>query len=135
MPKALNSRPGRPRPSMVARVHRSSPRSRGYDSKWDRASKRYRAKVGVCERCIRADRVRVPQVVDHKAPVADGGPMFDRSNWWCLCTACHGWKASLEAYARSTDQIEKLRLWCDNPEELPKKFQELGAADGRGFGP
>lgn len=51
--------------------------------------------------------------------------MWDKTNWWCLCTPCHGWKASLEAFARSTDQVEKLRFWCEHPDELPARFREL----------
>jgi 5-methylcytosine-specific restriction endonuclease McrA len=70
-------------------------------------------------------RVRSPKVADHKTPVADGGERFDLDNIWAICRQCHDFKASLEAYARKTGQIDKLRIWCDDPETLPAKFKEI----------
>jgi hypothetical protein len=36
-----------------------------------------------------------------------------------LCAPCHGWKARLEAFARQTDQMHRIVLWCDEPASRP----------------
>jgi 5-methylcytosine-specific restriction endonuclease McrA len=127
MPKTF----GRARPSTGLRVApqalRTSPRLRGYDAKWDRLSRKVRERAGLCQRCDFFGRVRSPKVADHKHPVMDGGDRFALENLWALCRQCHDWKASLEAHARSTGQVEMLRFWCDNPDQVPAKFREVRA--------
>lgn len=106
-------------------LHRTSPRKRGYVARWDALSKAYRQQNPFCIRCLEEDRETLiveggTGVVDHKHPVVDGGPMWDRSNWWGLCMAHHsGWKARLEAYARVTGQMDKIIRWCDDPAARP----------------
>lgn len=123
MPRQLGRR-STPSSAHIVAPQRASPRARGYNSRWDKASLTYRTRVGICERCDRNGRVRVPELTDHKMPIAHGGPMFDKGNWWALCRECDAWKQALESYAKKTDQVHMLRFWCDHPEELPRRFQE-----------
>ena len=101
---------------------RPSPRARGYDSRWDRRSAAYRKRHPFCARC--AERPGAPlvycDVVDHKMPVQDGGPVHcSDAGLWSLCTSCHGWKLELEAFARRTGQMQMIVEWCDKPELRP----------------
>jgi hypothetical protein len=63
------------------------------------------------------------EVVDHKFPVVDGGSLLPGlSGVWSLCSPCHGVKASLERYARETDQLDQIVFWCDDPSRRPRVF-------------
>lgn len=125
MPKTFGSLRRTSGRQVAPQALRTSPRLRGYDAKWDRLSAKVRAEAGICQRCKLFGRVRSPKVTDHKAPVMDGGDRYDRANLWALCRQCHDWKASLEAHARATGQVESLAFWCDNPDQVPAKFREV----------
>lgn len=125
MPKTFGSLRRQTGRQVAPQALRTPHRQRGYDSKWDRLSLKIRKAAGICQRCKPMGRVRSPKVTDHKHPVSDGGAMYDEGNLWALCRPCHDWKATLEGYARRTGQVDKLRFWCDNPDELPKNFREI----------
>ena len=121
MPELFRSRS---RPDVRPRsLSRSSPRDRGYDSKWDRYSVQFRQKNPFCRVCLEQGRHTLivdRGVVDHKWPVADGGPMWDPKNHWGLCQSHHdGWKRALETIARETGACHKLITWCDYPSKRP----------------
>jgi hypothetical protein len=100
---------------------RPSPTSRGYDSRWRRRSEAYRKRFPFCARCFEIGLDVFADVVDHKYPVRDGGPMHPPdSGIWPLCMGCHGWKERLEEYARSTDQMDRIIEWCDDPGARPR---------------
>lgn len=119
MPRIFRS--GTPRPHRIIEgPKRDSPRQRGYDSRWDRRSLAYRRKRPFCENPVHGDLVVFGAVVDHKHPVQDGGKVHcPDDGLWHLCSSCHGWKASLEDYARRTGQMERIVQWCDEPETRP----------------
>lgn len=127
MPKSFGSLRHPNGRQVAPQALRTSPRLRGYDAKWDRLSLKIRTRAGICQRCDHFGRVRSPKVTDHKMPVMDGGERFDEANLWALCRQCHDWKASLEAHARSTGQVHMLRIWCDEPDQVPAKFREIPA--------
>ena len=120
MPKVLPGR--RPPRALVVQKPRTSPRERGYSSRWDRASEQHRRKHPFCIWCEQEGRLEFAKVVDHKIPIADGGAMFDPSNWWGLCIRHHGLKGSMEIHARQIGQLDRLPLWCDDPSARPARF-------------
>lgn len=70
-----------------ARFDKRRPNSsaRGYDRRWEEASKRYLAQHRTCRRCGRP-----ATLVDHIKPHrGDASLVWDRSNWQPLCTPCH----------------------------------------------
>lgn len=106
----------------MIRPKRTSPRERGYSSRWDRLSKAYRREHPFCQWCEQIGRLRPVAVVDHKIPVVDGGAVFEPQNWWGLCLPHHGIKTEMERYARLHDQIDRLVIWCDEPSARPARF-------------
>lgn len=105
---------------------RATFRQRGYTKAWETYSAKFRQRNPLCARCFERDRPTLADVVDHKIPVREGGPLMDPSNHWSLCTACHsGWKARLERYAKRTDQVQMLRIWCDDPTTRPRFRGEI----------
>lgn len=84
-----------------------------------------------CRLCRETGRLEFAKVVDHKVPVADGGPMFDPENVWPLCIACHGRKAEMEIHARQNGLLHMLPVWCDSPDERPAKFKALNERASR----
>lgn len=125
MPRPLPSRI-KPAAKVLDRRHaRESPRARGYDSRWDRMSAAHRRRDPFCAWCRQEGRIEFARLVDHKMPVADGGPMYDPANHWGLCQHHHGLKAEMEAYARARASLHLLQLWCDDPEARPERFRAL----------
>lgn len=112
-----------PRREVIARPRemRGSRHDRGYDSRWERVAARHRHKSPVCIECERKGFIVLVDVVDHKIPVADREDLrLDPKNHWSLCHSCHnGIKRRMELYARKANMIEKLTLWCDEPESRP----------------
>lgn len=115
-PKARTIRPQEP-----------SPHHKGYDGRWRRYSERLRRKNPFCARCRETDRMTLvvlgrTGVVDHKWPVAHGGPFWEPSNHWVLCNACHsGWKARLEEHWRAIGGTgPDIVRWCDEPASRPR---------------
>lgn len=76
---------------------RLSSRQRGYSSRWDRASRAYRAEHPLCRACEGLGRVTPSQVVDHIKPHRGDMELFwDRGNWQALCKRCHDIKTATE---------------------------------------
>jgi 5-methylcytosine-specific restriction endonuclease McrA len=124
MPRPLMAPRRKPAVQEISkRQERSSPRLRGYDSKWDRLSAAFRRRNPLCAWCDQIGRVTVADLVDHKMPVADGGPIYDETNLWSVCLPHHGIKAEMENYARQRGELHKLRIWCDEPAERPARFR------------
>ncbi len=121
MPRIFRSKPQTLR---IVRPKEPGPRAKGYSSRWDRYSAAFRRRNPFCARCLERGRMTLivtggTGVVDHKHPVSNGGDFWDPANHWQLCDACHGWKARLEQHARETGQMDKIRLWCDDPTTRP----------------
>ena len=108
---------------------RGSRHERGYDSRWAAFSAIYLKAHPFCVECGRQGRDRLADLVDHKHPVRDGGPWFDKGNLWAMCRPHHDrWKRRLEAYARANGAIGQVRVWCDHPEQRPERLR--GDNDG-----
>jgi len=76
---------------------RGSAASRGYDWRWQKASKLYLANHPLCAECQRQGRVKVAALVDHIEPHrGDYGLFWDYSNWQSLCKECHNIKTASE---------------------------------------
>ena len=104
---------------------RSSPRTRGYDARWDRVSRAYRQQHPFCALCWEKGRLTLAKLVDHKHPVADGGAVHERSNLWSLCISHHALKQRWENHARETEQMHLIVRWCDEPETRPRFRGEM----------
>ena len=64
---------------------RPSPRTRGYDHRWDKFSKAYRARHPVCIHCG-APSEHVDHL-DNQGPLGPRG--YDESNLAAVCRSCH----------------------------------------------
>ena len=118
MSRVFRSAPRQLRPRALE--VRGTPTARSYHSRWKRMSAAYRRRNPFCVECERKGRLAFADVVDHKYPLAVGGPIHDLTNLWSLCHAHHnGLKAALERYARETGQTDRLVQWCDEPERGP----------------
>jgi 5-methylcytosine-specific restriction endonuclease McrA len=130
MPQSLRKAISRPKHRTI-RLPETTPDERGYTSKWRKASRDYRRAHPFCAMCFEKGHLKLcvanrTGVVDHKIPVNDGGPMWDRTNWWVLCESHHnGWKSQLERYARQMGQVGELKRWCDDPAVRPKLRGEI----------
>ena len=90
---------------------RGSSTSRGYDSKWSRVAKAYKAKHPLCVQCQTLGRIVASTDVDHIVPhglkaAIDSGDVarierarrlfWDSRNWQALCAPCHSAKTARE---------------------------------------
>ena len=76
---------------------RPSSASRGYGSKWRRASKQYLQSHPLCVKCLSEGRYTAATVVDHIKPHrGDSTLMWDSNNWQALCKPCHDKKTGYE---------------------------------------
>ncbi|HEX5276442.1 MAG TPA: HNH endonuclease [Fluviicoccus sp.] len=91
---------------------RESASSRGYDSKWQKASAAYKQSNPLCVNCLRLGKPVPVAVVDHIKPhrlaaaIASGDDdaiakaralFWDKTNWQSLCKCCHdSYKQQLE---------------------------------------
>lgn len=104
---------------------RGNSTDRGYDSIWDKLSRRFRRKKPFCRFCEQKGlEAQLADVVDHILPVADRPDLrLTWSNLQGLCGPCHGYKGRLEAYARKHDMMDMLPEWCANPESRPRRLR------------
>ena len=71
--------------------------SRGYDRKWQKASKAFLHRHPLCAECERNGRYVTATVVDHIVPHRGDRKLFwDESNWQPLCKPCHDRKTGRE---------------------------------------
>jgi len=71
---------------------------RGYDSDWDKLSKRFRANNPWCSECLRNGRYTLARDVHHVVPIErDPSRRLDVTNLVAVCRSCH-W--DLETKAR-----------------------------------
>lgn len=83
---------------------RTSATSRGYDSRWRTASKRYLKSNPLCVHCIKENKMVKATVVDHIVPHRGDKALFwDESNWQSLCKRCHDVKT------RNKDQYQEYK--------------------------
>jgi 5-methylcytosine-specific restriction protein A len=76
---------------------RDSAASRGYDSRWRAASKRYLSNNPLCVHCFKNNKMIKATVVDHVIPHRGDKILFwDQSNWQSLCKRCHDKKTMTE---------------------------------------
>ena len=83
-----------------AKLHasdRASASVRGYDSRWEKARKRFLKAHPLCVRCMEQGRVVRANVVDHVIPHRGDAKLFwDEANWQSLCKSCHDHKTMTE---------------------------------------
>jgi len=78
---------------------RGSAAARGYDRRWQRASKLYLAEHPLCALCAKKDppAVRAAVLVDHTVPHRGNYASFwDEDNWQPACKECHDIKTASE---------------------------------------
>jgi 5-methylcytosine-specific restriction protein A len=69
---------------------RGTKTERGYNSRWERASKRHRREHPLCVCCKANSRTREAHLVDHIIPhKGDDALFWDPANWQSLCNWCH----------------------------------------------
>ena len=70
---------------------------RGYDSRWQKARKRFLQAHPLCEQCLKEGRYTKATVVDHVVPHRGDPKLFwDEGNWQALCKRCHDKKTGRE---------------------------------------
>lgn len=77
---------------------RKTAAQRGYDYRWQKASKEFLKKNPWCAECAKHGKKERAIVVDHTEPHhGDKKKFWDRRNWQGLCDNCHNsWKQSFE---------------------------------------
>ena len=76
---------------------RENASSRGYNSKWRSARKRYLKVHPLCVRCKEQGKLTKATVVDHIVPHRGDPILFwDENNWQSLCKRCHDKKTMTE---------------------------------------
>jgi len=79
------------------RQKRGTASSRGYGSRWRRASRLYLKKNPLCAECLKGGKVIPAEVVDHIVPHRGDYKLFwDESNWQGLCITHHNRKINKE---------------------------------------
>lgn len=79
---------------------RGSAAERGYDYRWQKASKEFLQVNPLCRECSWYGVVEPAAVVDHSRPHKGDSDWFWRSEWWQgLCKRCHDRKSAREARA------------------------------------
>lgn len=85
--------PGKPYCAEHMKMHPEVVRpssSRGYDSRWRKARKRFLAAHPLCEECMKNGIYTKATVVDHIIPHRGDPKLFwEESNWQALCKRCH----------------------------------------------
>lgn len=105
-------------------ARRGSSRERGYDTRWDKASKGYLVQHPLCRGCEAVGVVRAATLTDHTIPHRGDRALFwQRDNWQPSC----GWhhnviKQILEAmFARGEVAADDLRLDSDRARALTRE--------------
>lgn len=81
----------------VVDQRRESAAARGYDHRWEEASKRYRDEHPLCVQCLLHGRTTPCQAVDHIVPIACCPELlWEDLNWAALCKSCHSYKTCKE---------------------------------------
>lgn len=69
---------------------RGTAASRGYDSRWAKASLSFRKRNPLCQYCEMEGRVTATDLVDHLYPHRTYDGVFWLKHWWVAsCTECH----------------------------------------------
>jgi len=72
-------------------------RERGYDTRWDKLSKRWRRLHPLCALCKAQGKTVLGDLVDHIVSVRRAPErVLDESNLQTLCTTCHNAKTNAE---------------------------------------
>lgn len=82
-------------------IHKSEERpsasDRGYNRRWQKASKLFLQAHPLCVRCAAEGRYVKSEVVDHITPHRGDKALFwDMDNWQALCKRCHDLKTLTE---------------------------------------
>lgn len=79
------------------RNKRESASNRGYNSRWNKARKRFLKFNPFCIYCEKQDKITKATVVDHITPHRGDPVLFwDEDNWQPLCKKCHDKKTMTE---------------------------------------
>ena len=74
---------------------RGTAHERGYDARWQRASKAFLAEHPLCAACNAAGLIEAAEVVDHIVPHRGDKVLFwNISNWQALSKRCHDRKTA-----------------------------------------
>lgn len=101
MPESAKKFTGRKRPrsgSKPVAVHEAKPKrlsatARGYNYRWQKASKQYLNSNPLCVECDKTGRTQAATCVDHIKPHKGDTELFwNESNWQSLCDSCHSRK-------------------------------------------
>lgn len=75
--------------------YRGTAAERGYDSRWQKESKRFLQENPLCVQCLANGKIAPSTVTDHIIPHKGDKELFwDRNNWQALCKRCHDIKTA-----------------------------------------
>jgi len=70
--------------------HKTTSKERGYDSRWDRLSRRKRIHNPLCEECLRNGMVTAAEEVHHIVPIRVRPELrLEWGNLMSVCRSCH----------------------------------------------
>ena len=94
----MPNRPARlntPAPTRTAAPARQTAAQRGYDYRWQQATKVFLGDHPLCAACQSDGRVTEATCVDHVEPHrGDMAKFWDADNWQALCKRCHDRKTA-----------------------------------------
>lgn len=104
--------PTRREQNRAADARRGSAQSRGYDSRWAKASAGHRRDHPLCEYCRLVDQVKACELVDHLYPHRGDQALFWNTTYWVsCCNDCHNtFKQRLERRGKPALDALALRL-------------------------
>lgn len=74
---------------------------RGYNYRWQKASKAHLRANPLCVECLRDGITKAAECVDHTIPHKGDYKLFwDRSNWQSLCIPCNSRKGDKQSKAK-----------------------------------
>lgn len=83
------------KPKEKALGARGTAHERGYDYRWQKASKRFLRENPLCADCLERGRTEAATLVDHIIPHRGDMTIFwDKTNLQGLCVQCHGRKTA-----------------------------------------
>lgn len=94
---------------------RASARARGYDARWDRASKQFLRSHPLCRGCDAVGRIEPSTLTDHVIPHrGDLARFWDRAWWQASCKWCHDVVKQVLERRFEAGEIEAADLWLDS---------------------
>ncbi|MBN8972933.1 MAG: HNH endonuclease [Rhizobiales bacterium] len=115
-------------------ARRGSARARGYDARWDRSAKVFRAHHPLCLGCEAEGRISVATVVDHVLPHRGDMDLFwDATKWQPACDFHHNVVKQQLEHLFDRGAIAEADLWLNSARAIAISRRERSATGADGW--